>query len=211
MYAQENLIEDNHFTHNSVGIYLMYSDGVVLRNNYVAHAVGSTGVGLGMKETSNTIIEGNQLLYNASGISLDVSPYQPESTNQITNNLVAYNSIGVRFLNDWTGNIFRENRFKSNITPVAVGGGATASRNDWQGNYWDDYEGFDRDHDGIGDTPYELYSYADRIWMDVPPAQFFKGSPMLEVIDFLERLAPFTQPKLLLRDSKPITSVEAGS
>jgi nitrous oxidase accessory protein len=208
MYSQHNLVEDNHYTHNSVGIFLMYSDGVVLRNNYIAHSVGPTGVGIGMKETSDIVMEGNQLLYNASGISLDVSPYQPESENQIKNNLVAYNSIGVRFLNDWTGNVFSENRFKSNITPVAVGDGSTANRNDWQGNYWDDYEGFDRDNNGIGDTPHELYSYADRIWMDVPPAQFFKGSPILEVIDFLERLAPFTQPKMLLRDAKPIMAAE---
>jgi nitrous oxidase accessory protein len=208
MYSQHNLVEENHYTHNSVGIFLMYSDGVVLRNNYIAHSVGPTGVGIGMKETSDIVLEGNQLLYNASGLSLDVSPYQPDSVNKINNNLIAYNSIGVRFLNDWTGNVFRENRFKSNITPVTVGDGATANRNDWQGNYWDDYEGFDRDNNGIGDTPHELYSYADRIWMDVPPAQFFKGSPILEVIDFLERLAPFTQPKMLLRDAKPIMAAE---
>lgn len=208
MYSQENLIEENHYTHNSVGIFLMYSDGVVLRNNYVAHAVGPTGVGIGMKETSDIVMEGNQLLYNAHGISLDVSPYQPDSINQIKNNLIAYNNVGVRFLNDWTGNVFTENRFKSNITPISVGDGATAKRNKWEGNYWDDYEGFDLNHDGVGDTPHELYSYADRIWMDVPPAQFFKGSPILEVIDFLERLAPFTEPTMVLRDARPLLAAE---
>ena len=208
MYSQHNLVEANHYTHNSVGIFLMYSDGVVLRNNYIAHAVGPTGVGIGMKETSDIVMEGNQLLYNASGMSLDVSPYQPETTNRINDNLIAYNNIGVRFLNDWTGNVFRENRFKSNITPIAVGDGATAKRNDWDGNYWDDYEGFDINSDGIGDTPHELYSYADRIWMDYPSAQFFKGSPILEVIDFLERLAPFTEPTLVLRDARPTMAAE---
>jgi nitrous oxidase accessory protein NosD len=25
------------------------------------------------------------------------------------------------------------------------------------GNYWDDYNGSDENHDGIGDTPYEIY------------------------------------------------------
>lgn len=210
MYSQHNVIESNHYTHNSVGIFLMYSDGVELRNNYIAHAVGPTGVGIGMKETSDIIMENNQLLYNASGISLDVSPYQPESQNQIRNNLIAYNNIGVRFLNDWTGNIFRENRFQSNITPISVSDGATASRNEWEGNYWDDYEGFDRDHDGVGDTPHEVYSYADRIWMDVPSAQFFKGSPILEVIDFLERLAPFTVPTMVLRDTRPLIAAEVS-
>jgi nitrous oxidase accessory protein len=181
----------------------MYSDGVVVRNNYIANALGPTGIGIGFKETSDVTIEGNQVLYNAAGLYLDVSPYQPDTENRVTDNLIAYNGVGVRWLNDWHGNLFRGNRFKGNITQMVVEGGKTANRNLWEDNYWDDYEGFDRDHDGIGDTPYELYAYADRIWMDVPPAQFFKGSPMLEVIDFLERLAPFSRPQLMARDPQP--------
>ena len=42
----------------------------------------------------------------------------------------------------------------------------------------------------------------------LPSAQFFKGSPMLEVLDFLERLAPFSPPELVLRDKTPL--LEAG-
>ena len=61
----------------------------------------------------------------------------------------------------------------------------------------------DGDSDGVGDTAYELYVYADRLWQDVPYAQFFKGSPVLEVLDFLERLAPFTEPHLLVSDARP--------
>ena len=203
MYSQHNRVEDNHYEDNSVGIFLMYSDGVVVRNNYIANALGPTGIGIGFKETSDVTIEGNQVLYNAAGLYLDVSPYQPDTENRVTDNLIAYNGVGVRWLNDWHGNLFRGNRFKGNITQMVVEGGKTANRNLWEDNYWDDYEGFDRDHDGIGDTPYELYAYADRIWMDVPPAQFFKGSPMLEVIDFLERLAPFSRPQLMARDPQP--------
>ena len=30
--------------------------------------------------------------------------------------------------------------------------------------------GLDRNGDGIGDTPYELYAYADRIWIETPAA-----------------------------------------
>ena len=47
----------------------------------------------------------------------------------------------------------------------------------------DDYAGR-ADRDGIGDTPYEQYAYADRIWMDVPPARFSLAPPMLEVLIF---------------------------
>jgi len=203
MYSKANHVEDNHYTDNSVGIFLMYSDDVVVRNNTISRAVGATGMGIGSKESSGLVIEDNRLLNNATGIYLDVSPYQPDTTNRITNNLIAYNGIGIEFHNDWTGNIIEGNRFHDNLTQVAVRGGGGATRNDWQGNTWDDYTGFDRDRDGIGDTPYESYAYADRLWMDVSLAQFFMGSPMLEVLDFLERLAPFSPPQLLLRDPAP--------
>ncbi len=203
MYSQRNRVEDNRYVDNSVGIFVMYSDGVEVRNNFIAHATGATGVGIGFKETSDVVIENNRILYCATGLYLDVSPYQPDTTNRFFNNTLAYNGIGVRFLNDWIGNQFRGNHFKGNLTQVAVSGGKSANRNEWSGNLWDDYEGFDRDRNGVGDTPYEYYAYADRLWMDRPAAQFFKGSPTLEVLDFLERLAPFSPPALILRDERP--------
>jgi len=203
MYSRYNLVEDNRYYNNTVGVFLMYSDGVVLRNNYIAHASGSTGVGIGFKETSDVTVEGNKILYCASGLYIDISPFQPDTINVFSNNLIAYNGIGIRFLNDWKGNEFRGNGFVDNLTQVVVSSGKTANRNIWSDNYWSDYEGFDEDRDGVGDTPYELYVYADRLWQDVPYAQFFKGSPVLEVMDFLERLAPFTEPTVLVRDERP--------
>ena len=203
MYSRYNLVEDNRYYNNAVGIFLMYSDSVVIRNNHIAHAAGPTGVGIGFKETSDLVVEGNEILYCASGLYIDVSPFQPDTTNSFSHNLIAYNGIGIRFLNDWTGNIFRQNQFVDNLTQISVAGGKTANRNLWEGNYWSDYQGFDDDDNGVGDAPYELYAYADRLWRDEPYAQFFKGSPMLEVLDFLERLAPFSEPDMLVRDRSP--------
>jgi nitrous oxidase accessory protein len=37
----------------------------------------------------------------------------------------------------------------------------------------------------------------------MPPARFFKNSPVMELLDFLERLAPFSAPDLTLRDGRP--------
>ncbi len=208
MYSRYNLVEDNDYSNNTVGIFLMYSDGVILRRNRITHAAGPTGVGIGFKETSDLVLEDNEVLYCSTGWYIDVSPFQPDTTNRFRGNLVAYNGIGVRFLNDWKGNIFNQNLFVDNLTQVAVTGGQTANRNTWEGNYWSDYEGFDRDGDGIGDQPYELYAYADRLWQNVKEAQFFKGTPMLEALDFLERLAPFSEPKLVVRDPLPSMETE---
>ncbi|RTZ58890.1 MAG: nitrous oxide reductase family maturation protein NosD [Gammaproteobacteria bacterium] len=206
MYSRYNLVEGNVYNNNQVGIFLMYSDGVIVRNNRITHAAGPTGLGIGFKETSDLTIENNQILYCSTGFYIDVSPFQPDTTNTFTNNLVAYNGIGVRFLNEWHGNVFKKNGFAGNLTQVVVSGRGTANKNIWEDNFWSDYEGFDQDGDGIGDKPYELYAYADRLWRDEPYAQFFKGSPMLETLDFLERLAPFSKPQLLVRDKMPVVA-----
>lgn len=205
MYAQYNLVEDNTYWDNSVGIIMMYSDGMVIRGNRITNGVGATGVGIGLKETSKVTIEDNEIVYCSTGIYLDVSPFQPETVNKVERNHIAFAGIGVLFHNDWKGNELRGNRFEHNLVQVSVNARASAARNLWESNYWDDYQGFDRDGDGIGDTPYEQRVYADRLWMDVPPAAFFRGSPVLTMVDFLERLAPLTEPILLLRDSKPLS------
>lgn len=203
MYSQHNVVENNHYHDNAVGIYVMYTEGVQVRNNRISHSTGATGMGIGFKEASDTIVEGNDVIYCAIGISSDLSPYQPDSRNVIRGNRVAYNGVGVQFIGDRAGTTIESNVFEGNLTHVAVSTGATAERNAWQGNYWDDYQGFDRDRDGVGDTPYELYAYADRIWMELPYAQFFKNAPLLEALDFLERLAPFSNPTRLLTDPAP--------
>jgi len=207
MYSQYNEVLNNEYYDNSVGIFLMYSDGVVVKNNIISHATGAAGVGVGFKETSDIVVEDNKILFSSIGLSIDVSPYQPDTKNHFTNNLIAFNGIGIRFLANWKDNIFKNNHFKANISQLIVAGGKTANRNEWEGNYWDNYEGFDLDNNGIGDTPHEIYAYADRIWQDVPSAQFYKGSAMLELIDFLERLAPFSEPDLLVRDKSPLMNI----
>lgn len=203
MYANNNLIEDNRLEGNAVGIYLMYDEGDVIRRNRIVQALGAAGVGIGLKEVSNVDIEDNEVLYNAVGMAFDITPFQPESTVRIRGNRIAFNDIGISFLSNRPGNLFHGNRFLSNTQHVAMRLFESAARAEWDGNYWDDYEGFDLDHDGIGDRPQVLRSYADRLWMDVPAAAFFKGSPVLTVLDFIERLAPFTEPLLLLEDKRP--------
>jgi nitrous oxidase accessory protein len=121
-------------------------------------------------------------------------------TNIFEDNVIAYNGIGVEFHTEWRGNHFRRNSFVSNFTQISVRGRGSAVNESWEGNYWDDYAGFDKDGDRVGDVPYEIYNYADRIWMEVPPASFFRGGLALATLDFVERLAPFSEPRLLMRE-----------
>jgi nitrous oxidase accessory protein len=99
--------------------------------------------------------------------------------------------------------VVTDNIFEGNLTHVVQAGRGKSGLNHWRGNYWDDYQGFDRNGDGVGDTPYDLYAYADQIWIEMPPARFFKNAPVMELLDFLERLAPFSSPELTLKDEQP--------
>ncbi len=203
MFADNNIVEGNRFYDNAVGVYLMYTEGVHVRNNVISHATGATGMGLGFKEASDAVIEGNEIIYCAVGVHSDLSPFQPGTKIEFRGNRIAYNGIGMLFTSELGGNVATGNDFEGNLTHVAQAGRNTGGLNQWRGNHWDDYQGFDRNGDGTGDTPYELYAFADRIWMEIPQARFFKTSPALELLDFLERLAPFSSPELMLRDEAP--------
>lgn len=204
MFANNNVIDSNEFYDNAVGVYLMYNENTVLRNNIFSHSTGPTGMAIGFKEASGVLIENNEIIYCAIGIGTDLSPFQPGTTIQVKGNRFAYNGVAIAFNSDRDGHYFYNNIFEGNLTDVSVSGAGSAKRNVWHGNYWDDYQGFDRNNDGVGDTPYKLYAYADRIWMEVPYARFFKNAPLMEAIDFLERLAPFSDPELVLRDDAPM-------
>lgn len=203
MYSKKNWVTQNIYEDNSVGVFLMYSDGVELRGNRIAFNRGPTSMGIGLKESSQVVIADNRIIYCSTGIYLDVSPYQPDTTNRLERNHLDYNAVGILFLSDWSGNEIEGNVFNGNIRQVAVQGRASAQRNRWDGNFWDDYVGFDQDRNGIGDRPYELQAYAGRLWADSPNAGFFRGSPLLGLLDFLAELAPFSEPVLVLRDDRP--------
>lgn len=205
MFANDNVVDRNRFYDNAVGIYFMYTEGGSATNNIISHATGATGMGVGFKEASGTLIENNEIIYCGIGIGSDLSPFQPDSTIEIRNNRFAYNGIAILFNSETGGNNLRNNQFEGNLTQVSYGGRSdNPTKNLWEGNYWDDYQGFDRNHDGVGDNAHELYAYADQLWMEFPMARFFRSSPVLELLDFLERLAPFSSPDLILRDDKPV-------
>ncbi len=209
MYAHSNVVEDNEISDCIVGVFLMYANNIRLENNRILRSWGASGIGVGFKESSGAVIVGNDIIGNAKGIYFDPSPWDPDHPNMIENNIIAYNGIGVEFLNDWTGNNFSGNAFLSNFTQVSVQGRGTAMRENWNGNHWDDYAGFDKDSDAVGDVPYEIYNYADRIWMERPYASFFRGGLALAALDFVERLAPFSEPRLLMREAAPLMSPPA--
>ncbi len=195
-------ITGNLFHHNEHGIISIYSDSVIIRNNRFQHQDKLLGSAMAVKGSSRVLFEGNEILDCAIGLTAN-APIFPENTISLIGNTFAYNDVAIYFYGDRGGHILHDNVFKGNFQQVVVTHPNAAVDNDWSGNYWDDYTGFDLNGDGIGDTPYSAYFYSERLWMDRDMARFFRGTPMLEMIDLMERLAPFSDPPLVLRDEKP--------
>jgi len=202
IFSPRLLIENNRLSDTGTGIIVLYSPDLVLRGNRVAHALTGGGGGIVFKESNDALVEDNEVLHCSVGLRVDAPP---ESVGKLTvrNNRFAHNIVGMFFYGEEGGHRFFDNRFENNLNTVAISAPGAGSANVWRRNYWDDYQGFDRDGDGIGDTPHEVYLFADRIWMETPMATFFRNSPVFEMLDFLERLAPFSTPHLVLQDPQP--------
>ena len=202
VFSPDNRIDGNTLDDNQTGIVAIYSDNLAIRANRIRHARDINGSAFALKESSKIVIEGNEVLHCAVGI-LANAPIHPENIFYLRRNRFAYNDIAMYFYGEKGGHVIHDNRFEQNLLLVAVSAVTAAQDNDWRGNYWDNYAGFDRDENGFGDTPYEFVSYSDRLWLDRPMTRFFRGSPILEMVDFVERLAPFSNPKIVLRDPAP--------
>jgi len=204
MYTGKNFVKNNIYKHNSVGIFFMYSQDTVATGNLIQNSLGTTGLGIGMKDASNFVLKNNTIIYCARGLFIDRSPYEPDTVNVIENNKIIYNSEGIHFHSLSLHNRFVKNIFKGNIENVINDSYNTkVTENEFDGNYWDDYEGFDKNGDGIGDGAYNYYAYADKVWLLNPNIKFFYGSPVISILNFLAKLAPFSEPVLLLSDEHP--------
>jgi len=208
MFAGGNTVRRNTYHHNTVGIFLMYSRDAVVVNNLVKYSLGGTGIGIGLKEVDNMTITHNRVLYCTAGFYFDLSPFQPDTYNFIKGNEIAYNVVGADFNSSLPRNVLKGNAFIHNLETVQVHGNGTATDSLWEGNYYSDYEGFDRNGDGYGDSVYNYDIYFETLWMGDDWMRFFYGSPVISVLNFVARLAPISEPRRLMADAKPVFSLD---
>ncbi|SFV57117.1 Nitrous oxide reductase maturation protein NosD [hydrothermal vent metagenome] len=209
MYAGKNIVKNNTYELNSVGIFFMYSQDSIAIGNVIKSSLGATGMGIGLKDVSNFVLKNNTVLYNAQGLYIDRSPFEPDTHNWIEGNKILYNAEALHFHSLSENNIIKDNVIMGNIEDVVNDSrGSKTNENEIAGNYWDKYEGFDRDGDNVGDTPHKVYQYADQLWVYNPDVKFFYASPVISLLNFLAKLAPFTKPLFLMEDKKPQVKIK---
>ncbi len=209
MYAGKNIVRNNTYKYNSVGIFFMYSQDTIATNNTVQSSLGATGMGIGLKDVSNFTLKNNTVIYCAQGFYIDRSPFEPDTHDWIIGNKILYNSEAMHFHSLSENNIIKKNIIMGNIEDIVNDSrGSKTNENEIVENYWDNYEGFDKNNDNIGDTPHRVYQYADQLWIYNPDVKFFYGSPVISLLNFLAKLAPFSKPLFLLEDQRPLVSIK---
>ncbi|WP_457592755.1 nitrous oxide reductase family maturation protein NosD [Hydrogenimonas sp.] len=202
--CKDETIEKNEILSNYAGIFSSGSKDIRIRRNTIVKTHLATGVGILIRGGGRHIVRHNAIMRHAQAFYIDSSPAEKGMRRFIEYNRIALNNEAFHFHAIIKNNTIRNNTVKDNLTDVVKDiQHAKTRENDISMNYWDRYEGFDMDGDGIGDTPYNILIYADRLWQSDHHLKFFYATPLLSLIDFIERLAPFSEPLLLMRDEKP--------
>jgi nitrous oxidase accessory protein len=203
--SNANIFKNNTYLYNSVSMMFMGAKDTQVIGNKIFSSKGAAGIGVMIGHVSNFLFQGNSVRYNAKGIYIQGAEKGHGMRRYIKNNEIAYNAEALHFHASIKDNTIRYNKIFGNIDDVVkdVGGNFDAS-NVVEYNYWDRYDGFDADRDGIGDTPYRVYQHSDLLWQENNKVKFFYAAPVMTLLDFLLKLAPFIEPDLIMEDTKPI-------
>jgi nitrous oxidase accessory protein len=204
MYCDGAIIEQNILLGNSVGIYTMYTNNVTLVGNLIRGQRGPSGYALGFKDADNITARNNVLVDNRVGIFLDGAPFSPQGYAHFQDNILVFNDVGLMLQPAVRGAAFTNNTFWENSTQMALAGGGRPGNNEWSGNFWSDYAGFDADGDGRGDLPYKSDRFFENLIDREPRLQMLAFSPAVETIEFAARAFPIIKPQPKLTDPAPL-------
>lgn len=196
MFSNNDVYTSNIFKNNGAGVAVMFTKGVKMYNNIFEENWGDAAYGLLLKEISDSHIEGNKFIKNTSGIFMEGA-----SRIKINNNLFKNNGWALKVQASCMDNTITKNNFIGNTFDVGTNGSLVL--NSYNGNYWDKYEGYDLNKDGIGDIPYRPVSLFSMILEKMPPAMALFRSFMVTILDKTEKIIPSITPENL-KDDTPL-------
>ncbi|HET7544405.1 MAG TPA: nitrous oxide reductase family maturation protein NosD [Polyangiaceae bacterium] len=211
MYAHDSKVEDSELTRNVVGIFVMYSSRLTIERNRLTGAGGPAGVGIGFKESDGATVSDNWLVADTTATYLDRTPRSAATPVRFHGNHFALNDVALSLHSSEEGLEFAGNEFTSNATVIQVEGGGNALAASFRNNSWSDYQGYDLDHDGRGDVPYQVKVLSSELSEREPSLQLYGGTAAFAVIDLIARASPVFASRLLLVDPTPRVHAQGGA
>ncbi|MBX9783598.1 MAG: nitrous oxide reductase family maturation protein NosD [Chitinophagaceae bacterium] len=196
MFSNNDSYVNNTFKNNGAGVAVMYSNHIHMQQNVFADNWGSAAYGILLKDISDGSITGNTFQNNSVAVMMEGS-----SRLQIEKNKFTGNGWAMKIQANCMDNIITQNNFISNSFDVATNGELVLSH--FEKNYWDKYEGYDLNRNGIGDVPYRPVSLYAMITERNPASMMLYRSFMATLIDKIEKVVPVLTP-VDLKDETPL-------
>lgn len=196
MFSHSDNYIQNTFRNNGAGVAVMYSKKVKMEGNHFEENWGASAYGILLKEITDSYISNNTFLKNTVGIYMEGS-----SRMQIQQNAFKNNGWAMKVQASCDDNAIHHNNFHGNSFDISTNG--TMMLNKFFNNYWDRYEGYDMNKDGIGDVPYHPVSMYAMIVEQNPTTLILMRSFMVSLLDKAEKAIPSLTPENLL-DDKPL-------
>ncbi len=196
MFSNNNEYHYNKFSSNGAGVAVMFSKFIHMTHNTFLENWGSASYGLLLKEIYDAEIENNVIERNTIGIMAEGSTRINYKNNDFVGNGWAIKVSGACYANK-----FEQNNFLNNSFDVSYN--SKMNDNNFDGNYWSSYTGYDLNKDGIGDVPFrpvKLFSY---IVNRTPETILLLRSLFMEILNFSEKVSPVFTPDDL-KDNNPV-------
>ena len=196
MFSDSCRYERNTFRDNNSGVAVMYSRGVVIHDNRFERSWGSAAYGLLLKDIMGGEITDNVFARNSTGLFVEGSSRLDVRGNEFTQN-----GWAAKVMADADENRFSANRFAGNAFDVTTN--SRSANSTFDGNWWDEYKGYDLNRDGVGDTAFHPVRLFALVVEQHPTALLLLRSPLVSILDAAERVLPVLTPEALV-DRHPL-------
>ncbi len=196
MFSNDDVYSNNSFKENGAGVAVMFSKNVKMNNNYFGNNWGPSAYGILLKEINDAKIVNNTFYRNTVAIYIEGSNRMEIAYNTFDNN-----GWASKVQASCSDNYYHHNNFMSNTFDIATNGSLVL--NTFSDNYWDKYEGYDLNKDGIGDIPYHPVSMYSMLVEQNPNNLFLLRSFIVSLLDKIEKAIPTLTPEEL-KDNKPL-------
>jgi len=195
MFSHHDEYLRNTFHDNGAGVAVMYTQDVKMIGNHFEDNWGSSAYGLLLKDIRDSHIEGNQFSRNTVGVYMEGS-----SRCSFQKNIFNDNGWAIKIQANCDGNSFEKNSFLSNTFDMATNGSLVLNTVDY--NYWDNYQGYDLDRNGVGDVPFHPVSLYSMVVEKMPSSIMLWRSFLVYLLDRSEKVVPSITPESL-KDNHP--------
>ena len=196
MFSHHDQYHNNIFRNNGAGVAVMYTQGVTMKGNRFEDNWGASSYGLLLKDIRDSFIEKNYFSRNTIGVYMEGS-----SRCTFTGNVFNENGWAVKIQANCDDNRFVKNSFLANTFDISTNGSLVLNTVDY--NYWDNYQGYDLDRNGVGDVPYHPVSLYSMVVEKMPSSVILWRSFLVYLLDRAEKVVPSITPENL-KDNHPV-------